>query len=332
MILFSSALTFIKFVHIGYIKSNKNAMRERKYPFVSTEFRAEANDRDKDLIRRYWELGGVMFLHKPTDLANEAGCTTVQLNGLVKKESVSTLFLGLCKECGKEIKIGVTAQQNVIDKLRNLQLLCGECHKSLLETLRPLPYAKQKLVLLHNAVRYELWKALDPKELEILRKIVESDDWRSIVLNVLKPDFDTNWSILEKLHLWSLVELRKNENGKVSECFSLQELTERLKEFKPLPIKGNPDTKLRFNIPQKERHLKATDPNYSKTLYFDKPIGLKADTRYICSIWIKEDDSLDFRLTPASELPGGEYKARESSSEVFPNWPFGVDNPTSSDY
>lgn len=274
-----------------------------KYPFTKIEFKQYCNVNDKSIINKYWEIERGEFKYRPTDLANELETNNQQLSKLVKSNSICSLHIENCLVCLNDIIIKVTSQTNARNLLENRKYNCDTCRAELTSKLKGADDLERKEHRMNYAVEYKFWNRIEKDEFDILKKIIEYDNYFEFKKKYLNQNFDFVWHIIEKLDNIGLIDIRGEgeTNRPIKQLYFLPELREKLK----INTRENTHTEssLTFHIPKHQNRTKNSQPKFFKRVVFDKDIILRQGTEYYCSVWENDDGSVNLGIKAKSELP-----------------------------
>jgi len=284
-------------------------MKMKKDPFLKTDLNKNIDDWTKYIINSYWEFENGDFINTPTDLRNKFDISQHHLNKVVKDNSTTTLFLGKCIECNKNIESIETSQSAVKKKIEDNIFLCSDCLNKLNNKLSNYTFSRKREYLKTYVIEKKLWLMLTPTELDILTMISTYDNYFDFFRKVLKPNYNKIYPIIERLNKIALIEREQDNNGN-TQYVVLPEikkiLNKNVKVIDDINIKTtNKSTiisDLSLNIPLNYNRRNTSQPHLMTIMSFDKDILIEKDKKYICSVWKNEDGSIDFKLTQLSKL------------------------------
>jgi len=274
------------------------------YPYLKTKFKKNLDEKTIEIINSYWKIENGIFINSPTKLRNELNITQPKLNSIVKKNSETKLYIDDCIQCKKNpIIIPVTSQSNAKKEIENTLFRCGTCDNSLKYVLNEYEYSKRKSLELIYAFKCKYWTKLTEEELNVLKKIIEYDDYRLFWKDFIQKDKNYYYPIIHKLNRFSLIDVQRNP---INERASTVNFLAGLKKELGIKRKNkniHTESSLNFYLP-KRAQTKNTDPNFSKRIVFDQNIVIKAGTEYICSVWYNLDGSINFKMKSMDDLMG----------------------------
>ncbi|WP_430409230.1 hypothetical protein [Kordia sp.] len=273
-----------------------------KYPSIKTKFKDGCSAEDKEVILKYWELKDDSFEIKPSQLAKQLQINTHQLSKLVKTNSKSKLFTEICLVCEEKIVFEITSQTRATQLIEVLKYECSDCKSKFNAQTKGIYGREKKPYRLKYALEFEFWTRLKKEELEVLKKIIEYDDYFEFRKKYLNQNYDFAWTIVEKLDRLGLIDIcgRNYVNERITEIFFLPELREALK----IEPKENIfyETELSFFISKHVNKRKDTQPDFMKRVIFENDIVLKKDIEYFCSVWKNNDGTINLRIKEKSKI------------------------------
>ncbi len=297
-----------------HTSENKEGQPIQKYPYLEVVVSPDANEEVQDLVLKYWDFIDGEFANKPTNLMNESKLSPGKFNFMVRENSKTIFYLGDCLECRQAISYKVTAQSNVKERIEKSPHLCASCLEVFEKSIKELDWKNRKKRKLEHAFKNESWKALQPREMEVLREILRLGNFAAVARKFGAAKTGHFWMTLERLQNMWLIELdRTNFNDKSTEIHFLPELRDRILDG--ALQEGETRTSLSMNIPNKGVREKSSMPQFSRTIKFGHNILIEQGVEYVCSVWQNRDGSLNFKLTPSSEMPS---ESQASQSEPRP--------------
>ena len=273
---------------------------------------------EKEIILTYWKTRDTELLCKPRDIKLNYNLTQHQLITLIKEKSECRIDKGECENCDTNLSYTVYSQSQFKIKVDSSIVHCEECR----ETFRLQRKNKEKNskgTTFHNAIVSGSQDHLEFEHIALLKKMIIYEDRNSIFNNIIKPDWEYSWKIINQLERLGIIYIERDINKEVLNFEILPPLKSQIIEI----LKTENDTleynhttsinqynrqdapiqnRLSFSLKPKLNKTEARHPDYSGVFKLPTDVLLKQGVEYVYGAWVLTDGSINLKFTPKEDI------------------------------
>ena len=280
----------------------------------------------RKIVSDYWSIENGEFKFNLDNLFKKYSLKQNKITQLIKENSYC-LVEEICEQCQTSFERKVETKGN-FKSSSFISILCLNCIneqekiRQENERIRVENYNKridelriEKEKKRQQAIDNKRWLDLNDFELEILEKIIECIDLRSIKKVVFCGNFydKTIWRAVNRLESFGLIHIERNDrNNSVTNI----EFDTNLKNYIKRPIITKFEDYLSFSLTKKDNKTNIKQPDYSGTFTLLTDVVLKAGVKYIYGGWVQTDNSINLKFTPLSEIVTAKQTDIENESKI----------------
>lgn len=285
----------------------------------------QIEETNKEIVIDYWTIENDDFVFSMDKLKGKYSLTQNNIVKIIKKYSYCLVY-EICSVCENKFDRKVETKGNF--KSKNNAIRCVKCENEYLEEqakdlkvkneehrkfLEQLENEKEQKFEL--AIKNKRWLDLDDYQLEVLKKILQSENLRDIKRTVFNGDFYNKfvWSAVNKLDKLGLIIIERGWNNQVENIVYSEDLIRYLNT----PFKSKIVDYLSFSLSKKDNKTTARQPDYSGTFTLPTDVVLKSGVKYIYGGWIQTDNSINLKFTPISDIESVKQTKTEEEPKII---------------
>ena len=280
------------------------------------------SEKEKEIIKFYWEFQGTDFVNTPTQVKNTFGISQREMRSITKHSKLS--YYKYCNSCNSYENLEATSISNFFEtnpiKLKRINISgafkCNYCDSLELEKQQlEKQEANRKFVQkFEQAIEFKNWNNLNRFEREILCNCLEmkfsqlgkkygDQNGQGFYIKLIKA--------LEKIAEENLLYLVRDRrrNNYISDYQYLPRLAEFKDEIKP-PQKVTPSyvetnnetNELKFKLIVNKNQYHPDSPTHAGTVTFNQLIVIQPGVEYIFGLWNRANENLYLTMTPLENL------------------------------
>ena len=280
------------------------------------------SEREKEIIKFYWELKDNNFVNTPSQVKNTFGISQSEMRSITKLSTLS--FYKYCNNCDSYENLEATSITNFFEinpiKLKRHQTYeafkCKHCESLELEKrwLEKKEAKKKLFQKFAEAIDLKNWNNLNRFEREVLCNCLEmtfsqlgkkygDQNGKEFYIKMIKA--------LEKIAEENLLFLVRDprRNNYISDYQYLPRLTEFKDEIKPPKsvsssyVETNNETnELKFKLTINENQYHPDSPLHAGTVTFKERIVIEPGVEYIFGLWNRANENLYLTMVPLENL------------------------------